>query len=792
MLPLYAAYASMSALSAPLPTLVSKTATLAFTTTAGGGYGVGLSLGAATAAFVQGKPVAVEVVDQTGTAVWVEAAYDSVQDAGSQGIRCTGQVVSAKGSIFTITDTYSLGPDESTFTVDRKAIVNVAHAADIGFSTRLAFRSAVDLAMRECDFFAPAVWYKDNADAPANALARDYTDSEYWIREDRLPLPLFMLRRKSDGLVFSVFHRDADGATFKSEGGLNRVIDGRMLFASLGMENTGRPLVGILFPGSEGERTGVAGYAAGKRWALRSHPVSKGFTQSYRMAFRISTEPDFPTALRTTWTAYRSIQKPARYACDLAAVYGQQIGILDRYWKSINGAAGVPFRILLNGQVEAESDYNFNLGFVGQQPGSAALLIREGIQGKRPDLVAKGEQMADFWGRNLIGPAGCPRVWYDPIPRTWRGGTAYLRQVGDGVRGLLWAWSLEKRAGIDKPEWLAACVKTGDWAAALQNGDGSFPRGYDQAGGAVTLLEKTTTSHIIPFLVELHLATGADKYRSMALRSGEYLYTEVHGNYRYVGGAIDHPNVPDKEAASMALRAFLALYDLNKDPRWLQAALRAAYYYATWVYAWNVPVPQDDAAALFPFRRSTTGMSVIATGGNGSDTYAAIDAFNFFRLYLYSEDPLLLETAESLLYDTKQYMNWDPVRDPIPGFATGFLGEAMSVTIPRGHGVGYFLPWQTYNLMEPMAYLRDAFGAEGYAIESLLAGASLKELQARNENFSRDRLVFPSNGIAIRAMGKRVSARGLDARRKGYTADGRRIRSRGMDISPYISPYISR
>src|SRR5690606_27496372 len=209
------------------------------------------------------------------------------------------------------------------------------------------------------------------------ALASSLDDNYYWFREDRLPLPLVMLHHRGTGATLTVYHHQPDGSTFASEDGLDRIIDGRMQFAAVGLENKDHPLVGLTFPGSEGERTGIYGMAPTKRWAWRSHPLEQGFKQHYEVAFSLATHADYPTALKNTWATYYQLSQPADYPVDLEEVYRQQIGVLDHYWREINGTAGVPFRILLNGAVEAESDYNWNMGFVGQQLANASLMIRD-------------------------------------------------------------------------------------------------------------------------------------------------------------------------------------------------------------------------------------------------------------------------------------------------------------------------------------------------------------------------------------------------------------------------------
>jgi hypothetical protein len=311
-----------------------------------------------------------------------------------------------------------------------------------------------------------------------------------------------------------------------------------------------------------------------------------------------------------------------------------------------------------------------------------------------------------------------------------------MRVVGDGIKGLLWAWNFEKKRGNDKAEWLSTCKKAANWLLSKQSSDGSFPRSVNYLTDNIKSYSKTNTSHVIPFLVDLYEATGNPEYKNAVISAGNYIYNNSYKPFRYVGGTVDNPDVPDKEAASMALRAYLALYDLNNNEKWLNAAKQTAYYYQTWIYSWNVPIPKDDPNSIWPEGRSVTGESAIATANNASDTYAAIDAFNFYRLYLYTHDKQLLSTSKILLKNTKHALNWDK-NNPIPGYGFGIANEAMNITIPRGHGVGFFLPWQTNNYLEPMVLLKDVFGY--FDIQKIESNLTSSEKQAKIEVYSKNR-----------------------------------------------------
>ena len=708
--------------------------------------------------YQQTAPLAVDVVNTGGAETWRTGAYTGVQDLGSGVFRCTGTVASANGSIFAFSDTYRAYDTNGSIQVDRTVTVTTAAAGDAGFSTKLTFQRSTAGSMTDCDFFLPSVWYQTNASVNAVALANTMTDDYYWYREDRLPLPLFMLRQKSNGATFSVAHFHPDGSTFVGEDYLNRIVDARMQFASLGMENKTQPAVGLLFPGTEGQRTLILGGSTNQAWALRAHPVTANFTHAYSIVTRLTVEPDFPTALKDTWDATYTQFNPAVYACDLTAIYSNAVQALTRYWTNINGAPGEPFRVpWRTGIVTNLLDYNYDMGFVGMQLPNAAILIREGFITTNAALRARGEQMVDWWTTNCLTAAGCPKTWYDPYPQTWRSYTTYLRVTSDGMLGVLWAWRQEQQHAVSKTNWLTACTNVGNWIISHQNADGSIPRGFAYANNTVADPAFSNTSHAIRYLIELYLATGLTRYQQAALSAGNYVYTNSFQTDNYVGGAIDNPNIPDKEAASMALRAFNALYDLTRDGRWLTAATQTAAYYATWIYAWAVPLPSGDSALAYPASRQVTGLSVIATSNSGCDGYAATDAFEVYRLYLATGDTNLLNQARLMLYNTKQGLNWNAA-SPLTGFGDpGISAESLNLPPPRGHGVDYYLPWQTANYLESMVNLKDVFST--YDINSI-EQMPLAQRQALNNAYSLSRNYpsaqappSPPAGLAARDAG---------------------------------------
>ena len=711
-----------------------------------GAWDVALSLANGAAIYQQLRPMAVEVVASSGAQTWLTAPYSTVQSSNGQ-YRCTGSVTSSNGTIFNVTDIYHSDINGGTFQVDRTVSVGSANASDSGFSSKFTLQQSKSGSADDNEWFLPTIWCGTNhVVSKSNLGGYDWLNDQYWFREDRLTLPVVMARQRSSGATLSVTHINPDGSTYAGEDFLNRIIDARMKFGAMGMQCPTQPALGFVFPGTEGEQTQITGKSASSRyWALRAHPVSAGFSHSYSLVVRLTTETNYVSAYEGTWTNAFALFNVTNYACNLDDVYSSGVSILDYYWRSINGAAGVPFRIsITNGVVANTNDYNYQLGFTGMEPVNGTVLVRAGLLSTNASYQSKGEQMLDFWATNCL-TNGLPKTWYDPIPQTWRADNTWIRTATDGMLGILWGWKYEKQRGVNKTNWLNASIKFGDWIVSQQNSDGSVERIWSYQSGSVADNQLYNTSHVIRYLAELYLATGTNAYRVAATNAGNYFYNDSCARFRHIGGA-DFSILgadPDKEAVSMSLRACMALHDLTGDSRWLDAATRAAYYYWTWIYSWPVPIPAGSPQYYYPTNRSAVGLSIITMGTSACDSYAATDAFEVYRAYLFSGDSQLLKLARLMLYDTKSSMNWDSA-NLIPGYGSNpgiMFGEAMSLVVPRGKVTGYYLPWQTANYMEPMMNLQDAFGS--YDINSL-EQVNLASRQAANNAYSLTR-GFPSS-----------------------------------------------
>ena len=688
-------------------------------------------------------PLHVGVLGKSGETRWMDGSYGSVVNA-APGLRCTGEIRTPAGSVFRFADTYSPGAVPGTFVMARGVGVAAAGPDDTGFMTRFGVRWTTAAPLQDYEGFLPGVWYLDNRAVPPHALAANLEDPRIWVREDRLALPLMMLRHKTDGATLTLIHLHPDGGTCLEDEQPGPLVDARLQFAALGVSGPAQPEVAVIYPGTEGDRTYLhpRHEPPTAEGAPRFHPVRAGVKHDYQILVALSRDEAFAPAMRRAWRTAYALAAPAVAKVNVSATYDASIHLLGNVAKSYNGVPGLPFALQLpSGGLKNNGDVSYQMGFVGQQLPAAYHLLRYGWKNHQDDLVHKGEAILDFWSRESLTPEGLPRTWYDPFPKPhWRDYHTFLRVASDGMNGALQAWTLAHRNREDHPEWLRFCRGYGDWLLAHQNSDGSWAREYDFNGHAVNE-NKSNTTHSIRYLIDLAAATGERRYAEAAVRAGEWCLPNVHAAFAYVGGTADNPNVIDKEAGFMALDAFLALHDLTSDRRYLLAAIQAADFMETWVYAWNVPpTPGANPRGALPPRLYTTGFSLIATGHSAADLFMAGAPFLYYRLFIETGDVHYLDVARLLCYNPRQFVDVDgSMGYGQPGLCT----EALSLAVPRGHGVNVWLPWLTVSMVEPLVHLEETFGTMNLDVA---VATSLSDQRARDTQLAQTRAAIWRGG----------------------------------------------
>lgn len=677
------------------------------------------------------RPMFVTVKTVFAISEFYDDTYSEVTYSG-ENILAKGLLTIPSGSKFAFIDTYAL--EESGFKISRNVKVLEA-GEDLGFSTKISLVMTQSNEPQDYNCFAPGVWYKQNEFAADHAFGKDLDLEYFWCLETWFALPLFAMQHRVSGETATLSRWAAD-VTMRSldmkQSESN--VDRQFTIGSIGMSRPENKTLNYMYygfavrkeletkidglsidyvyPGCDGQMPGRNHYEGldasvkVKTFQRIHHPVEIGFEQNYAVAVNLGHYDSFQPMMKEIWRVTYDRLRDQLFDVDNERHFHDCMKIFTKYTKQYGDSYGLPFACQLPDM--DISSVSFQFGFVGQQPGIGYQLLRYGHKENVDEAFQKGVNIIEFWVRMAMTESGLPHMCYNPNIKGFEPYPHYIRMLADGIEAILDAYLYMRKIGEERPAWKEFCRKTGDWLVDIQNEDGSFYRAYN-TDSSIRMQSKSNTPSPIRFLVQFYLVSGDERYKTAAIKAGEWSYDNAYLNLEYRGGTCDNADIQDKEAGIYALFGFLALYDLTDEYKWLESAIGAADYTETWTYAWQFPI--QTPWSKHPFNKySISGQSIITLKG-GADVYMAACAYIYYRLYLITQDAHYLDFAEFIHKNTRQSTDVDgSIGYKMPGLgheSANFTGQTLQSQY-------HWLPWCTFVLADPSSRLYDTFG--GYEI----------------------------------------------------------------------------
>ena len=699
--------------------------------------------------YFNARPVYISVKTYGAVNIFRDTSYERIYGE-EKSVIGEAMFVTENGSEILVRDIYSVY--DGGIKIDRTVTVEKCACDDLGFQTKISFYQAASEELGDFDYFSPGQWYRNNEYAADFALGRNMDLQYYWRKETYSGLPMFAMQHKASGETIAMSRWAAD-ATLPS---LDRTatenyayVDPKMTVGSFGVSKA-RPealtytyyghmmttplpdavcdgiSIDYIYPAVNGQQPskGIGPVRTDQpltniTWV---HPMRKGFSQHYAAAVTFGCYDGFGEMMRAAWREVYPRLKDRLFHVDNALLFDNIMCFLRDVTRQFGEAWGTPFVAQLP-DFDPNS-FSAEIGFVGQQAGIGYQLLRWGRIRQDEEAVRKGLGILDFWTKHTMTDAGFPRLWvhlsvHQPEPQP-----LWVRQIGDGLEAILDAYVFEARRGIYHESWMDYCVRTADWLVKAQNEDGSFYRSY-RDDGSCCMDSKASTQCVVRFLVQLYLVTRKEDYLQTALRAGEWSYLHQYQLFEYRGGPCDTSDILDKESGIYAMFAFLSLYDLTGEGKWLKAACGAADYTETFTFVWDFPVHNPYPA--HPFNRyHISGQSNVSVGTAGGDIYMAACSYTYYRLWLLTGDRHYLDFAEFLNCNCKQANDIDGSC----GYRyIGLVNEGAHFSEQEYRSRYHWLPWCSFVEVDPASRFQDTFGAHEIAdIEKL----PMEERQQRN------------------------------------------------------------
>ena len=716
----------------------------------------GLSINRAEGgALEQSAPARVYLCTDGQTLTVLEASYNSVKP-GLRKVEAKAEI-EAGGSVYFFEDLWRI--EGESLLLDRKVTVSGTQEG-AGFCSATSLVTPAQWA--DCKYFIPGVIYGDPHTTDYSKGGRAFYDAGYFsLREDYLSAPLAVVA--DDGGWFGLLNRKPDGATTWEEStaaATDCVVEPSLGFGTLEVAAVPDGGVGIsfIYPGTCREFSGGGPFRSSNTpveaiTRIRLHPVQDGFTQEYQLAFLLGYSDQMPDIERDAWQRAWAALDPKVEKVDLEQMRTALLDHLASQVIEYKDRAGIPFvidaktgkpgsfrppfrsfpsRSSYNPDIPRMQTWARQLG-IDLDPTATELEIWEyavlGFCGKHVEIAEqflleayrdKGEQGIRF--SQLAEEIMASLVKYVPLDppigeglnlRTGKvgnihGGNSWgLRPIPEDLARLMDMLEREKERGVQHPQWLAWGKSFADWLLPLQRPDGSFPAAWGD-DGAVSDQSGALSYAPVPFLVKLSNFTGENRYKEAAVKAAEYIWNE-YGAKGVYQGATGTSSVADKESGMLSAEAFMTLYEDSKDGKWLQRARAAADYAETWIWIWNVPMPEGADPDLLGWK---PGVPTTGANGIGSNDVGGVDQYLdwavpiYAKLYKYTGDEHEKDVAYVLLHGTKAMLALPGRTYDMAG--PGWQQEHWRMNPIRGIGAHRtWLPWISINHLHGVTALEE-------------------------------------------------------------------------------------
>ncbi|KGM17700.1 hypothetical protein [Actinotalea fermentans] len=431
--------------------------------------------------------------------------------------------------------------------------------------------------------------------------------------------------------------------------------------------------------------------------AVALHPVGDGLDVVVRYRLRLLPAADYVSAVRGVFGAVVAAVAPE--PSPLPVSLEESIALrLDSaaktYTRFADGFAGFVLNVDPDRGYASQAkafgasfaDHHMDgsreileFGFTGRQLNIAAMLARRSPRQWRDRAAA----VVDGFVERMTTPSGWVHTLWDAgrgrplfacgdpsgtvmhyLGRSDAPGT-YTRMMCEAGSDLLLNVDLRARDDVVRGRWWAAAVRLAEFLVRVQEPDGAWYRAYAPDGSPLTgdwlgdagSGGKSATGTVVPFLLDV--AARADdgaRYIAAARRAAGYILAEQTASDEYRGGTLDNPNVVDKEAAFIAMRALLAVHRHDPDPALLEGARRAAVLAVTWHSIWEVPAVPGTRLATERVRSVGWGGINPVWGVGVTDIYSLFFLADLHELAGLVGDQLFAEVARLSAHSSLQIL----------------------------------------------------------------------------------------------------------------------------------------
>lgn len=217
--------------------------------------------------------------------------------------------------------------------------------------------------------------------------------------------------------------------------------------------------------------------------------------------------------------------------------------------------------------------------------------------------------------------------------------------LGWAAAEMLRAYTVLHTLGIEKSGYLRFGERLCDFFCSAFSETDGFGLSYDIKSGEKTASGGSIGGFAVMALTEGYRTLGKAQYLETAEKAIAFYYTRDIDQFICTAGAIDCACI-DKETAYPFIVASLDLYDETGNVRYLECAKKAAYYFLSWMYLYDVVCPEGSDFEKYGYY--TGGATSVSTQHPALDSWGSVAVAELLRIFGHTDDMIWLRCARML------------------------------------------------------------------------------------------------------------------------------------------------
>ncbi len=274
-------------------------------------------------------------------------------------------------------------------------------------------------------------------------------------------------------------------------------------------------------------------------------------------------------------------------------------------------------------------DERFEMGWADQNLLNARMLALDAHERGDDAALATAIGIFDAFAETQRENGLCYTLYEQNFdPDAEQNATPDVCNLGWGAAEMLRMYNFLKGIGIDKPEYARFAERVCDFMIERYNGECGYGKSY-RMDGTPAQTQGSIGGFMIVAMLECYRHSGNEKYLKNAIEAHDFYYGRDLDNFVCTAGALDCASI-DKETAYPFVVSSLELYDITADVRYIERAEKAAVYFTSWMFFYDVLYPTGSEFTEYGYR--TTGGTAISAEHHAIDSWGSIIAPELCRL----------------------------------------------------------------------------------------------------------------------------------------------------------------